>query len=424
MAKAIDSFPKRWHSPRRTFRGGNRGIRWLRITIALGVVIGALRFFDKCHMHRAAMAIKYTPTAFPRLNARERAVLEDLHWQWDTDREGGFDRKDFLDHRDEWEKLGGGFEGEVFRYGSSVGKVFRQENAPFRNCVPGYAPDLRWPTEISASLILGGIGNSIGQNTSFLPVTDYFLAPRTETQPSKWHFLTPHLPLGSLTKLANHLRKSKQYTAHELDVLFRPSFDRLLQALDDMHITHDLCHDDVKLDNIFLAANGTQWLLGDLGNVRERGHAYHSSLLWMGRNLADCRANDVLRLGKVYMQFLRRAVGDVGLFDKEFFEGSQPWSRLFWAIWDDVREEGDGVAALAFARSSTYEPMIQVVRDGVLREPSEMRSPLKLFVGERWILKTAAKRILRVGTSEEVARTWGLVPLLGVPYPGCHTETS
>ena len=35
-----------------------------------------------------------------------------------------------------------------------------------------------------------------------------------------------------------------------LDNVYRPSFDHILPSLDNLHATYELCHDDVKPDNI------------------------------------------------------------------------------------------------------------------------------------------------------------------------------
>src|SRR5690606_12814930 len=105
------------------------------------------------------------------------------------------------------------------------------------------------------------------------------------------------------------------------------------------HEDHNLCHDDVKTDNIFISpssstanSTGPQWLLGDLGNARHPSHPYHSSYLWAPLNsqLPDCRANDVFRLLKSYATFLRRSVSDAHAFDRVFFEGTEAWSCLYW----------------------------------------------------------------------------------------------
>lgn len=98
------------------------------------------------------------------------------------------------------------------------------------------------------------------------------------------------------------------------------------------------------------SARETHWLLADLGNARQTNHSYHSSLLWAhdnGQN-ADCRVNDVVRLLKSYLLFVRSAVraGDSrNAFDGAFLAASTPWSRLYWYTINSARRHLDGVTA-------------------------------------------------------------------------------
>lgn len=423
------------------------------MTILAGLIVGSIQLLVQCRTYRSELAIKYTPTVFPWLRLEEKTILEDKHWQWSApsdESSGSFDREGFVEHRHEWQRLGRGFEGETFQYDGSVVKVFLTHNAPFRNCVPGTSPELRWPTEISASLILGGQNNDgrehINEDATFLPVTDYFLSPETDGQKARWHFLTPFLPSGGLPRLAKRLREEDTaYTAQDLDVVFRSSLDRLLGGLDEMHTGHELCHDDVKLDNIFVdapTAHGdeteaapnpnetTHWLLGDLGNVREIEHPYHSSLLWLasGKNLADCRANDVVRLLKVYMQFLRQSVSDKASFDRELFRGAEPWSALFWSVWAAPRGDGGTLSATKALDMSqnVHHPLSQPDDSGLRgREVPELDNTLyRLVLGERRILSWATGHLLNVKMGEGKARWWALVPFLGMPYAPCQAATS
>ncbi|KAL6863326.1 hypothetical protein ACO1O0_003575 [Amphichorda felina] len=442
MGKKADSAPAKWR--RRLwgiFRGKHRNSRWLRVIVILALFVGTFHFLENYQTYRTALAIKYTPTTFSRLTLEEQATLQSPRWQWAAGDQlevgagpGQYSRQSLLDARDRWTRLGGGVEGHTFRHGDHVVKVYRREHAPFRNCHPGSAPDLRWPTEIAASLILGGIVGSDGvrEDASFLPVTDYFLSPPTEIANPEWHFVTPFLPNGNLVELSKRLRESAQYMAREVDILFRPSLNSLLQTLDRMHSEYDLCHDDLKPDNIFLGSRAaranetTHWLLGDLGNVREREHPYHTSLLWTTQksNLPDCRANDLLRLVKAYMQFLRSSVRDADAFDRQLFEAHQPWSRLFWSVLDDVMHGGESAAMDTLDKSITKMAPGSEPVAGIGRQPSELRNPLYgVFLGRAGILAMASKKLLAVRAAEKAARIWGLVPMLGVPYSACHVGT-
>lgn len=446
-----------------TLRTKSRKRRWLRATLVATLIVGSLHFMHKHVLYRSALTLKYTPTTFPRISTEAEDMLGDGAWQWNevdaplSTPLPSFDRGHFLDHRSDWNRLGGGFEGDIFQYGDNVAKIFRKTNAPFRNCVPGATPELRWPTEISASLILGGGANSsekgveearggISEDAIFLPVTDYFLSPGADGEEARWHFLTPFLPLGGLGKLAKRLRhQDAPRTPRELDTIYRSSLERLLRGLDEMHIKHELCHDDVKLDNIFVASPhgsdpgatqpdyATHWMLGDLGNVREVDHPYHSSLVWLekGRNLPDCRSTDVLRLLKVYMTFLRRSVQDKASFDKELFRGAEPWSALFWY----VRHAAWGVGGMSSVSAASTLEMSQVRYRAVDEPdmsgrigphfPSELANPwYRMLLGENRILALATGRLLDVRTSETMAKLWALAPILGTPSSPCETATA
>lgn len=70
-----------------------------------------------------------------------------------------------------------------------------------------------------------------------------------------------------------------------------------------------------------------------MGNLRQDFHPYHSKLLWReNRQLADCRANDVICALKSYLRFVCDANTDDDAFNIEFFKGKQPLSWLFWSV--------------------------------------------------------------------------------------------
>ncbi|KAK7212990.1 hypothetical protein V2G26_020168 [Clonostachys chloroleuca] len=438
----------RWQRPG-LVRNSPRVSRLWKAIISVLFILAALHFLDNFQKHRAELAIKYTPTKFGRFSAMIEMSLKDHGWQ----RDGGpppneigerYSREDTLAHQDEWEHLGRGFEGRVFKYHENVIKVFSSERAPLRNCMPGSKPRLRWPTEIPASLILGGlVSEQRSQNNSgFLPVVDYYLSPSTGFEAGEWHLVTPFLPLGNLGKLAHQLRRSGiSYAARELDIMFRPSIERLLEVLGGIHMDSGLCHDDVKLDNIFLgssqpvldtsnlkAGSVTEWLLGDLGNVRERDHPYHSSNLWtLSGNLLDCRANDVLRLLKVYMAFLRESMAEPATFDEEFFQDSQPWSKLFWSVWEDA-QEGRGLSAssaLELSRNTAHRPTDKPRENAYIdRQPRSRWDFLwRMIAGNSVARHWAVKKTLRISAGDAVARKWGLVLLLSVPRGACDADT-
>ncbi|KAF5009373.1 hypothetical protein FDECE_4405 [Fusarium decemcellulare] len=420
--------------------------RWVKPIAIICIVLVTFHWVSSVHLHRIALLDKFSPTVFTHLTQQDKEILESTSWRWDETNNGvggSYSRSDAWASRNEWKRLGSGSEGEAFTYNGTVIKVYKAAKFPFRNCVPNTGTGLRWPTEIAASLLLGGMvdGGHVDGNGGFLPVTDYFLSPATKDEPPRWHFLTPFLPSGSLVKLAEHLHHSEHaYTAHDLDVLYRPSLEHLLDGLDRMHSRHELCHDDVKPDNIFLSGRKSlaesdegldvtkNWMLADLGNAREPSHPYHSSILWseLNNNLPDCRVNDVLRLLKSYMLFLRAAVDDVAAFDKRFFEGQEPWAILFWSTLDAINR-GEFVSAISVQVSSKTFDVSHGRQQHPLvlgRSPPGLCNPLRrLFLGREQMIARGVSDALRISATDGPARRRGLTFLLGVPVADCQVES-
>lgn len=313
------------------------------------------------HAYYEALIEKFSPTLFAQLSHQQEDMLASRGWELGTEDNDG-QRKMLLDNRGRWKKLGSGYEGDTYAFEDAVIKVFRTGRSPLRNCLPGSAPKIAWPPEIPASLLLGGLQPSqersdvVPDQTDFVPVMDYFFIPASAAhEVGEWYLVTPFLRSGTLEHLAERLRGSgRSLTPEEVDARFRPSFDRLLQSLDHMHSNHGLCHDDIKLDNIFVThftssaaddsgihsaqdyLEDSHWVLADLGNARQPSHQYHSSLLWTHDNgqHADCRVNDVVRLVKTYVMFLQSVVAatESVRFGEAFLDGSSPWSQLYWYI--------------------------------------------------------------------------------------------
>lgn len=331
-------------------------------------------------MHKAyhkALVEKFSPTIFARSSPRQDDIIASLEWETDVEEHDG-PRTRLLDSRGAWKKLGSGYEGDTFAFDDSVIKVFKPGRSPLRNCVPGTAPKLEWPPEIPASLLLGGLHDSQLERSSvlpdhfdFVPVLDYFHLPTTPTsQVGEWYLVTPFLHSGTLEHLAKRLRVAQPpLTPDEVDARFRPSFNRVLQTLETMHSQYELCHDDIKMDNLFvtdfasspttpggsdnttgsaLENQDSHWLVADLGNVRQPSHKYHSSLLWSHDNgqHADCRVNDLVRLVKTYMMFLRSASAapeTAAQFRASFLGASAPWSQLYWYTVNAAQAEDGGL---------------------------------------------------------------------------------
>ncbi|KAH7309571.1 hypothetical protein B0I35DRAFT_482330 [Stachybotrys elegans] len=435
-----------WRRTPRPMLNNARVTRSLRVVTLVLVLFFAYQLYtlpSTFHVHRQALLQKYRPTVYSFKTADEQGKLEEPRWRWDKEQndaaqKSSYSRVALWEERHAWTKLGSGFEGKTFKHGNVVIKKYRANNAPFRDCVPGSKDGLRWPTEIPAQLVVSGVADSdtIPLNASFLPTVDYFLGPDSQPSKPEWYLVTPLLPSGNLEHLSRQLRASRhRHTAREVDDIFRPSLEHILDVLDYMHTSANLCHDDVKMDNILSTvpdAPGTDttdpelkthWLLGDLGNAREPAHEYHSSILWwkLNNNLRDCRGNDVLRLLKTYIKFLRDSVVDVTEFDEHFLQRRESWSSLFWQVYQDA-EEGRTITATGVRKQSQAQGRAEGVSPvrGSL-EPAPSWNPLyNIFVGRAWTMARAVAEAVRISARENVARRWGFAWLLGVPVPGCH----
>lgn len=434
-----------------------------------------------------ALAEKYSPTLFTRLSRQDEDLLASFRWQLragDQDAE----RQALLQNRAQWKSLGSGYEGDTFAYNSSVIKVFKPGRSPLRNCVPNVLPNTQWPPEIPVSLLLGGLRDEQYQEhhhhryhmsttalaqSDFVPVLDYFLLPTPRSShPGEWYLVTPFLRSGTLEHLAKSLRLQHQdspLTPEDVDARFRPSFNRLLRALDAMHIEHNLCHDDIKMDNIFVTkrtssfeikANASStlpeeledahWLLADLGNARQPSHEYHSSLLWTHDNdqHVDCRVNDVVRLVKSYMFFLQSASSSrKAAFHDLFLTASAPWSQLYWFSINSAHQallDGSAVAqSILHVSSNAFPPSTtageelhsQTVPLGMSDRARDdgihmlARPNLKIAWGERlWSgLGDSAHKAFMVrrelhsgmSVSEKWAKMFGTMGLFPTPHNTC-----
>jgi len=329
-----------------------------------------------------------------------------------------------LSNRDSWRVLGSGWEGSTFIYDDVVIKTFNAGQSPFRNCAPfEHSSHSKWPTEIPASLYFGGTtaapnwnNNDSSHNDTvayagFLPVKAFFLAPAPEdsTNTPQWHLVTPLLRQGNIKALARRNRDDNPVKMPaEIDTLYRPKFNRLLQSLQSMHEA-GFCHDDMKPSNIFVEDDGN-WILGDLGNVRHISHSYHSSRIWQdNEQLLDCRANDAIRALKSYMSFLRTASMDKHGFDLDFVHGSTSYGQLF----RDAIASMPVMTAEMLLRRSSVNNLGLTVR-GSARPHTQQMS----FFERQWLDKRV-QRALRTSISERFARMVGVTWLFGVPQGLC-----
>lgn len=444
----MDMFKGRGRSPLRRQWGAPKAVLSQRSALRLAVVIVILAFVRIVDLHvhyRDALRAKYLPTDFAKIPSAEnvpsgpQGLIDDevVHSE----------REDMLANRDQWRLLGGGYEGVVYTYNDSVIKIYEESWSTFRNCHPS-DPRVSWPAEIPATLLLGGLESDrdfdVGPHReSFIPVRDYFLAkpaagastPESDAPSSlKWHMVTPFIRAGTLQHLGKRLSTSDPpQSPGDIDRVYRPAFESLLSALGYMHEEHRLCHDDVKLDNVFVASeqDPTRWMLADLGNAREPSHPYHQSALWTSDTPqhADCRINDIIRLTQSYLDFVRLASSDSAVFDAAFFDASEPLFRLYWGVMRDpagaaeVKRLSDAhlPAGLSEDLKSPLAPT-SASGDAPLEMPtaSWSASVMSFLIGRRPVLAWRVSRQLRVGSSELWAKVFGLTPLLGTPRSGCQ----
>ncbi|RYP73112.1 hypothetical protein DL770_007836 [Monosporascus sp. CRB-9-2] len=391
----------------------------LRCAIATAL-LGVLYLTHLSLYYRRELQAKYSPTNFV-----DAVVWEASRSKGQPTEHGIWGTPDLRDKRDEWERIGGGFEGDLYVYNHTVIKTFVTSRSPLRNCINHLSGPTRIPTEIPAMLLLGGQEDHVAQTAQFLPVKDYFLKPAADAEPASWHLLMPFLRGGNLKKLAQRLRSAGS-AYQDLDHRFRPSLNRVLAALETMHSGHGLCHDDIKPENIFVdsasaagAPSDTHWLLADFGNVRQPAHPYHSTRIWTrhSNQNADCRVNDAVRLVKTYVTFLRLASSDEAAFDAAFWTGVEPWSELYWSV---VRDPMPGAqAARVIREKSVGLPPLRGL-EAVEGEASEARS-----LGRRlpfwWCPAQRTRRELRHGlfVTETRARLLGATWIFGLPSGEC-----
>lgn len=402
-----------------------------RLALIVGVCC-TVQFLRLHVLARSSLEAKYTTTIFS--NTAELLDRYDSVLDGDV----AANRSALMTAKASWGPLGSGCEGSTFVWNQHVIKTFKPEGSPLRNCLPPElagdsqsierqtcSPGTRWPAEIPASLVMGTI-------QGFLPVGDAFYASASPEQEAQWHLVTPLMEGGTLQTLAKTMARSytdTELSIRTLDVRFRPRFDELLGVLQVLH-SRGLCHDDLKLDNVFVAQPSTEhdgkWLLGDLGNVREVSHPYHASKIWMhsNRQLPDCRANDALRATKTYLQFLRHAVSSSrstrSEFDKALLEAREPWARILWR----AHVAGNNLRAENALKWSTGDekPTNPASLDS-LTHPSLAGSwALWLFLpfhGWQSDRERASASTLKITASDAWAKILGLTWILGVPVGRC-----
>jgi serine/threonine protein kinase len=243
-------------------------------------------------------------------------------------------------------------------------KSFHDKRDVFRNTLSPAARNAfvmeRWPTEIPAMLLFASRTYNQAAETHHKGVVHFIDAFVLDDNGSKrWQLVTEFYHRGTLldagNRLACELGLPSNITTTQVDHLFRNSFTRLLKTLSTLH-NDGFCHDDVKPANIFISSHESfTWILGDLGQVREHNHTYHSSKKWrIQGQWEDCVLNDTRRLLKVYLSFLRSFHRDTSTFDSDLMYGREDWSRFYWNYFSDLSttstlypSEADGEVLLA-----------------------------------------------------------------------------
>jgi len=426
--RLYDRSPRRTHA-RSTYRLKRIVVHRLALIVS---ICCAVQFLKLHVLARQSLEAKYTTTTF-----NDTAGLLN---RYDSILDGDIaaNRSALNAAKANWRPLGSGCEGSTFAWDRHVIKTYKPKGSPLRNCLPRELAgdshsterqtcslETRWPTEIPASL-------AMGTTPGFLPVGDVFFASSSPEQDAQWHLVTPLMKGGTLQTLADTIarnHKDTESSIHTLDVRFRPRFDELLVALEVLH-NRGLCHDDLKLDNVFVDEPSTEedgsWLLGDLGNVREISHPYHSSRIWTHSNkqLPDCRANDALRATKTYLQFLHHAVDSSRStrsgFDKALLEARQPWARLLWR----AQEAGNHLRTDSVLKWSSEDgnPASPASSDSFVH-PGLARSwttwLLLPFRGWQSTHEIASVSALKITASDAWAKILGLTWILGVPVGRC-----
>ncbi|KAG9196462.1 hypothetical protein G6011_01583 [Alternaria panax] len=388
-----------------------RTLYHLRYRVAVVFLILALLQQQNLYLtSRKALSEKYAATNF---DSNSGKGLQAQSWRPDVEQLKL--QEELIAKRASWKVLGEGWEGKVFTYKDSVIKTFTPGRSPFRNCAPD---GTKWPTEIPASLQFGGFfaDDANATHVGFLPLKAHFMASTEPNEPAEWHLVTPLLRGGNLASLAQRLSLDEQPMSYEhVDASFRPAFNKLLES---MGILHDAgyCHDDVKPGNVFIQ-DESHWVMGDLGNVREIEHPYHSSRIWKDNGqLEDCRANDVVRALRSYLKFVQCSAADEEDFNAALYKGRTPLSRLFWWTLADAPH----MSTEELRRRSLIEYPDAAYKIEVNNEYPKPTQPFNFLSQffKRRAMKRAADQALATRIGEKRARLWGMVWLFGVPESG------
>lgn len=403
--------PTRWTVPRQAYARSSRSLA-VRV-VGFLVVLFVVRQQHLYSIYTRALAAKYAPTDFGNPDFEKNYVLDDR---------AALLQEELVANRNGWKKLGAGWEGTTYTYNDVVIKTFTPGRSPFRNCAQRNT-SLRWPTEIPASTLLGNGGDGRDVLTTsndttpgrFLPVKTAFFAATSSDAGPEWHLVTPFARHGTLKTLSSKVRQ-QDLDVRTLDSRYREKFHDLLRSLQVLHEA-GYCHDDIKIDNVFVG-DSDEWILGDLGNVRELNHPYHASRIWLDNDqLRDCRSNDVIRALKSYLSFLRGSLADTQGLDDDLFSRRDSLSKLFWSAMDDARDTN----AEELQRRSRIYHAERTAGETKTRDERSLRQ--SSFLPKLSVKTVRASKavdgMLHIGNSETYARWMAVTRIFGIQQEVC-----
>lgn len=195
--------------------------------------------------------------------------------------------------------------------------------------------DTKWPCDINATLRrYNNDSSSLTGEDLTTHAIDAFYVPSNSTDKSRpllWKMVLPLYggALDSPTEALSYLNMST--TA--IDFLYRPRYRTVFEGLARMHTTQDpllnntgFCHDDIKIDNLFLRNGLHEIILGDLGQTRTLDDKFHNG--WV-----DCRLVDAHRAWKTYLVLIRDASmrgRGPSEFDAQFVTRTTEWAAAYW----------------------------------------------------------------------------------------------
>lgn len=271
-----------------------------------------------------------------------------------------------------------------------------------------------WPIEIPAVLAMtwavrqerpNNRTKSVDNWIGFIPILDYFVVCLdSECSKLRWCRVTPPIKKCTLREYGMHLKGNNSMTIQELDMKFRPSFNRFLTTLSWLH-ERGMCHDYINPDSIHVHEHENGWYLANYEQIREITHPYHFSQLWVDLEMwADCRLNDVRHATKAYLSFLRTASGTTDSFDRALFDGTEPWSRLYWRF---LRNPVSASSLLRISASESPRQSFLPVSGYSGRAPGWV--PWRVFMNTHWVRAKAAELELEIPKDVAAIRRHRLV---------------